>query len=87
MKPVRLVVEHLLLGAFVAARAAFVLQALAFGAAAAAAWIATTGDRPGWLIQAEISAGALSAVLFITGLLLPTARRWEQLGVRADPNT
>ena len=78
MKPVRLAVESLLLAGFFVARPALVLQALAFGTAAAAAWTVTSSGLPGWVAQALVSAAMLSATLFVTGLLLPIARRWEQ---------
>ena len=61
MKPVRLAVEYLLLAGFFVARPALVLQALAFGVAAAAAWTVTSSNLPGWVAQAEISAAVLSA--------------------------
>jgi hypothetical protein len=78
MKPVRLAVEYLLLAGFFVARPLLVLQALAFGTAAAAAWTVTSSGLPGWVAQALVSAAVLSATLFVTGLLLPVARRWER---------
>jgi hypothetical protein len=71
------ILERLLLVAFAIARPLLVLQALAFGTAAAAAWTVTSSNLPAWAAQALISAAVLSATLFITGLLLPIARRWE----------
>ena len=77
MKGVQLAVEYLLLGVFVIVRPALVLQGLAFGAAAAAALPFASGAWPDWLTRAVFSSGALSVTLFITGLLLSKARRWE----------
>jgi hypothetical protein len=71
------VLEHLLLAGFVVARAALVLQALAFGTATAATLMVPAGAWPDWLSRAAVSAAALSVTLLVTGLLLSIARRWD----------
>ena len=78
MRWIRIALEHVLLAAFFMARLVLLLQALAFGTAAAATLVAASGAWPDWLVAPVLSTAALSATCFVAGLLLPIARRWEE---------
>ncbi len=78
MRWIQIALEHVLLAAFFMARLVLLLQALAFGTAAAATLVAASGAWPDWLVAPVLSAAAVSATCFVAGLLLPIARRWEE---------
>ena len=80
-------IERLLLLLFWTARIFFLLQALAFGAAAGATFAAVGGAAPPWLRAAMAKGLLISGIFLVAGLLLVVARRWRvpSAGVRVEP--
>ena len=83
----RTAVERLLLLLLGIARILFLLQALAFGAAAAAAFAGAGSAAPPWLQGAMTRGLLISGTFLVAGLLLVAARRWRvpATGIRVEP--
>lgn len=71
------VLERLLLSLLWITRIVFLLQALAFGAAAGAAFAAAGGNVPDWLQSAVTKGLLISGTFLAAGVLLVLARRWR----------
>jgi len=69
--------ERLLLGFFVLARTAFVLQGGSFALACVTAIVFANQDAAAWLWDLLIATATLSATFLIAGLLLSAARHWH----------
>lgn len=69
--------EHLLLGFFVLARTAFVLQGGSFALACVTAIPFANQGAAAWLWDLLIATATLSATFFTAGLLLSAARHWH----------
>jgi hypothetical protein len=80
-------VERLLLLFLWIARILFLLQALAVGAAAGAAFAGAGGAAPSWAQGAMTRGLLISAIFLVAGLLLVVAGRWRapSTGIRVEP--
>src|SRR5262245_29453566 len=81
----RLIVERLLLGILSAARAAFLMQAVALGCAWLAAASLISPDMPEWVRRAALRGLLVSAGFGAAGIAMEIARRWKPLAERSDP--
>src|SRR5262245_23869599 len=80
----RLIVERLLLGALSAARAAFLMQAVAFGCAWLAFASLIPSDIPGWVHRAALRGLLTSAGFGAAGVAMGIARRWKPLAEQRE---
>ena len=81
----RLTVERLLLGVLTAARAAFLMQAVAFGCAWLAVASLTLPDMPEWVQRAAHHGLLVSAGFGAAGIAMGIVRRWKPLAEQNDP--